>query len=99
MGTVPHPASSALDMFDRGYSFVNAGSDVSRPRDSSLADVRAFRPVHRVQASVAYGIASGDPTLCSPEAGQRIAENIVSTAADFVVAFRAACNAQQKGRP
>jgi 4-hydroxy-2-oxoheptanedioate aldolase len=28
MGTVPHPGCTALDMFDRGYQFVNAGSDV-----------------------------------------------------------------------
>ena len=53
MGTVPHPGSSALDMFARGYSFVNAGSDVSRLRDSSLADVRAFRQIHRAQETVA----------------------------------------------
>lgn len=46
MGTVPHPGSSALQMFERGYSFVNAGSDVSRLRDSSLADVRAFREAY-----------------------------------------------------
>jgi 4-hydroxy-2-oxoheptanedioate aldolase len=43
MGTVPHPGCTALQMFERGYSFVNAGSDVSRLRDASLADVRAFR--------------------------------------------------------
>jgi 4-hydroxy-2-oxoheptanedioate aldolase len=47
MGTVPHPGCSALEMFDRGYSFVNAGSDVSRLRDSSLADVREFHQFHR----------------------------------------------------
>ena len=46
MGTVPHPGSTALQMFERGYSFVNAGSDVSRLRDSSLADVRAFRAAY-----------------------------------------------------
>lgn len=46
MGTVPHPGCSALDMFARGYSFVNAGSDVSRLRDSALADVRAFRQLY-----------------------------------------------------
>jgi creatinine amidohydrolase len=39
------------------------------------------------------GIVSGDPTLCSPEAGRRIADHIVATSADFVVAFRAACEA------
>jgi 4-hydroxy-2-oxoheptanedioate aldolase len=53
MGTVPHPGCSALDMFARGYSFVNAGSDVSRLRDSSLADVRAFRQVHRAHEPAA----------------------------------------------
>ena len=42
MGTVPHPGCTALDMFDRGYQFVNAGSDVARLRDGSLADVKAF---------------------------------------------------------
>ena len=39
-----HGAASGLHcvaMFERGYSFVNAGSDVGRLRDSSLADVRA----------------------------------------------------------
>ncbi|MCW3477300.1 HpcH/HpaI aldolase family protein [Limobrevibacterium gyesilva] len=49
MGTVPHPGCSALDMFARGYSFVNAGSDVSRLRDSSLSDVRAFRQSFRAK--------------------------------------------------
>nr|WP_283949884.1 creatininase family protein [Limobrevibacterium gyesilva] len=37
------------------------------------------------------GIVSGDPTMCSPEAGRRIAEHIVATSADFVIAFRDAC--------
>jgi creatinine amidohydrolase len=36
------------------------------------------------------GIAGGDPTLASAEAGKRIAEHIVSTAADFVKTFREA---------
>ena len=53
IGTVPHSGSSALDMLARGYSFVNAGSNVSRLRDSSLADVPAFRQIHRVQEPVA----------------------------------------------
>jgi hypothetical protein len=52
-GTVLHPGYSAPDMFARGYSCVNAGSDVNRLRDSSLADVRAFRQIHRAQESVA----------------------------------------------
>ena len=43
MGTVPHPGCTALDMFERGYQFVNAGSDVARLRDGSLGDVKAFR--------------------------------------------------------
>jgi hypothetical protein len=47
MGTVPHPGCSALDMFDRGYQLVNAGSDVSRLRDGSVADVKAFRSRYR----------------------------------------------------
>jgi 4-hydroxy-2-oxoheptanedioate aldolase len=47
MGTVPHPGCSPQDMFDRGYQLVNAGSDVSRLRDGSLADVKAFRERHR----------------------------------------------------
>ena len=43
MGTVPHPGMSYLDMFERGYQLVNAGSDISRLRDGALADVKAFR--------------------------------------------------------
>ena len=34
------------------------------------------------------GIAGGDPTLASPEAGRRLAEHIVATAAEFIRAFR-----------
>lgn len=49
MGTVPHPGATWRDMFERGYRFVNAGSDVSRLRDGSLSDVRAFREVYRAQ--------------------------------------------------
>ena len=48
MGTVPHPGTTALDMFERGYQFVNAGSDVARLRDGSLADVKAFRARYRI---------------------------------------------------
>ena len=47
MGTVPHPGSTWKDMFDRGYQFVNAGSDISRLRDGALADVKAFRELYR----------------------------------------------------
>ena len=43
MGTVPHPGVTWADMFKRGYNMINAGSDVSRLRDSALADVKAFR--------------------------------------------------------
>lgn len=45
MGTVPHPGCTWKDMFARGYQFVNAGSDIARLRDSSLADVREFRSI------------------------------------------------------
>jgi hypothetical protein len=31
----------------RGYQFVNAGSDIARLRDGALADVKAFRALHR----------------------------------------------------
>src|SRR3954451_16445163 len=47
MGTVPHPGVSWKEMFERGYAFVNAGSDVSRLRDGALADVRSFRDAYR----------------------------------------------------
>jgi len=47
MGTVPHPGCTWKDMFARGYQFVNAGSDVARLRDGSLADVKAFREIYR----------------------------------------------------
>jgi 4-hydroxy-2-oxoheptanedioate aldolase len=47
MGTVPHPGCTYKDMFARGYQFVNAGSDVARLRDGSLADVKAFRELYR----------------------------------------------------
>jgi len=47
MGTVPHPGCTWKDMFERGYQFVNAGSDVSRLRDGSLADVKEFREIYR----------------------------------------------------
>jgi 4-hydroxy-2-oxoheptanedioate aldolase len=47
MGTVPHPGCTAMDMFARGYQFVNAGSDIARLRDGSLADVKQFRSVYR----------------------------------------------------
>ena len=43
MGTVPHAGVPWIEMFKRGYQFVNAGSDVSRLRDSALADVKTFR--------------------------------------------------------
>jgi 4-hydroxy-2-oxoheptanedioate aldolase len=51
MGTVPHPGCTWKDMFARGYHFVNAGSDVSRLRDGSLADVRSFRELYRTPAA------------------------------------------------
>jgi 2-keto-3-deoxy-L-rhamnonate aldolase RhmA len=47
MGTVPHPGLTWSDMFERGYQFVNAGSDISRLRDGALADVKAFRARYR----------------------------------------------------
>lgn len=47
MGTVPHPGCTWKDMFARGYQFVNAGSDVARLRDGSLADVKEFRTLYR----------------------------------------------------
>jgi 4-hydroxy-2-oxoheptanedioate aldolase len=47
MGTVPHPGRTWADMFDRGYQFVNAGSDISRLRDGGVADVKAFRARYR----------------------------------------------------
>jgi len=47
MGTVPHPGCTWKDMFARGYQFVNAGSDVARLRDASLADVKEFRALYR----------------------------------------------------
>ncbi|MCM0018392.1 MAG: aldolase/citrate lyase family protein [Tagaea sp.] len=47
MGTVPHPGCTWMDMFERGYQFVNSGSDISRLRDGSLADVKAFREIYR----------------------------------------------------
>ncbi len=50
MGTVPHPGCTWKDMFARGYQFVNAGSDVARLRDGSLADVREFRALGRKAA-------------------------------------------------
>ena len=46
MGTVPHPGCTWKDMFARGYQFVNAGSDIAKLRDSSLADVKEFRSQH-----------------------------------------------------
>ena len=47
IGTVPHPGCTWKDMFARGYQFVNAGSDVARLRDGSLADVKEFRALYR----------------------------------------------------
>ena len=47
MGTVPHPGCTWKDMFERGYQFVNAGSDIARLRDGSLADVKEFRTRYR----------------------------------------------------
>lgn len=46
MGTVPHPGHTWRDMMARGYDFVNAGSDIGKLRDSSLADMRAFREAY-----------------------------------------------------
>ena len=34
-------------MFDRGYQFVNAGSDIARLRDGALGDVKEFRGLYR----------------------------------------------------
>lgn len=47
MGTVPHPGCTWKDMFARGYQFVNAGSDIARLRDGSVADVKEFRALYR----------------------------------------------------
>jgi 2-keto-3-deoxy-L-rhamnonate aldolase RhmA len=47
MGTVPHPGLTPQDMFERGYQFVNAGSDIAHLRDRALADVKAFRARYR----------------------------------------------------
>ena len=47
MGTVPHPGCTWKDLFARGYQFVNAGSDLARLRDGSLADVKEFRALYR----------------------------------------------------
>ncbi|HEV7267573.1 MAG TPA: hypothetical protein VGN83_22085 [Falsiroseomonas sp.] len=46
MGTVPHPDWTAMDMFRRGYAFVDAGGGIGRLRDGSIADVRAFRAAY-----------------------------------------------------
>lgn len=43
MGTVPHPGIEWKGMFDKGYHFVAAGSDVARLRDTALAEVAEFR--------------------------------------------------------
>ena len=43
MGTVPHAGVPWMEMFKRGYQFVNSGSDVGKLRDTSLADVKTFR--------------------------------------------------------
>jgi 4-hydroxy-2-oxoheptanedioate aldolase len=53
MGTVPHPGVPWLEMFARGYQFVNAGSDLSRLRDSSLADVKSFRQAFPLNGNTA----------------------------------------------
>jgi 4-hydroxy-2-oxoheptanedioate aldolase len=47
MGTVPHAGVPWMDMFKRGYQFVNAGSDVARLRDGALVDVKTFRDTYR----------------------------------------------------
>lgn len=47
MGTVPHPGCTWKDMFERGYQFVNAGSDIARLRDGSVTDVNEFRALYR----------------------------------------------------
>jgi 4-hydroxy-2-oxoheptanedioate aldolase len=47
MGTVPHPGCTWKDMFERGYQMVNAGSDIAKLRDGSLADVKEFRAGYR----------------------------------------------------
>lgn len=47
MGTVPHPGCTWKDMFERGYQFVNAGSDIARLRDGSRNDVREFQTLYR----------------------------------------------------
>ncbi len=46
MGTAPHPGCTWKDMMARGYAFVNASSNMAKLRDSSLADMRAFREAH-----------------------------------------------------
>jgi len=47
MGTVPHPGCTWKDMFERGYQFVNAGSDIARLRDGCVTDVKDFRALYR----------------------------------------------------
>jgi 4-hydroxy-2-oxoheptanedioate aldolase len=47
LGTVPHQGCTWADMFDRGYQFVNAGSDIARLRDGALADIKRFREGYR----------------------------------------------------
>jgi 4-hydroxy-2-oxoheptanedioate aldolase len=46
MGTVPHAGVPWMEMFKRGYQFVNSGSDVGKLRDTSLADVKTFRDAY-----------------------------------------------------
>jgi 4-hydroxy-2-oxoheptanedioate aldolase len=53
MGTVPHPGCTWKDMFARGYQFVNAGSDIAKLRDGSLADVKEFRSLRAATQPVA----------------------------------------------
>lgn len=46
LGTVPHTGVPWMEMFKRGYQFVNSSSDVAKLRESSLAEVKTFREAY-----------------------------------------------------
>lgn len=43
LGTIQRPGMTLKDLFDAGYQFVGAGSDLSRLREACIVDIKAYR--------------------------------------------------------
>ncbi len=85
LAETPRNDKSFMGLETAGFGAVKfRGIDIAMPLDvTNLTD---------------NGIVNGDPSLASAEARRRIAEHIVTTSADFIVAFRDAPQPPRKER-